>query len=110
MDYSNIWLIIVPIVAYLLRHFLKDLFTLNFSFSSLGGVSLKTSDKNLQISGNIVSVLLNGVLVFGDRAKPSKGYNTIRQSNPDYSIDISGGHVSIIGEVRGLKVNNKKII
>ena len=45
----------------------------------------------------------------GDITKPTKGSNSISQSNNGTSLLIKGGHAQISGKLTGLTVNGKKI-
>lgn len=80
-----------------------------FSFSSMGGVSVSSTNNHLNIKGQIVSVSYQNRVLLGDVSKPAKGSNSISQSNNGISLLIKGGHATISGKLEGLKVNGKNI-
>lgn len=102
--------IIVVLGIIVIVCWVASIFKNGFAMSSVGGVSVSSSNDSLNISGAIVSVSHEGKVLMGDPSAPSKGSNTISQSQGDCSLVIKGGHVVITGSLKHLKVNGKTIL
>lgn len=82
----------------------------SLSWSSMGGTSISSSDGEVSIKGKVVSVQHQNRVLMGDISSPKQGSNTITQSSDGCSVKISGGHVTVSGNLKSLKVNGKKLV
>lgn len=99
-----VYLLITIIVTVFIAYFSKG-----FLLSTIGGISVSSTNKKITLKGKILSVSYNNIVVFGNKDLAKIGSNTISQSNNGISLQIKGGHANISGLLDGLTVNGKNI-
>lgn len=103
-------LIVILAIAIILIFILIRFLKYGFSFASFGGMSSSFSNGILTVNGNILSVIYQGKVIYGDPSIDGSSGNSISQYSPGYQFTIRSGHVVASGNIQGITLNGKKII